>query len=82
MSEETTKETSSTKKTGKQETLTQLIEQSNYKYPIILGALVDNGLYDKYLAEKENERLGLPNETQLTSTEFNKLIEKFLKKEV
>lgn len=80
MTEEKTETT--TKKSANKKTFIELVKESPYNKPIIVGALIDNQLYDKYLAEKENNKLGLPNEAQLTSTEFNKLIEKFLKKGV
>lgn len=65
-------------------TLIELVENSKEKQPVIIGMLAENKLLDKYNEELFAKERGKINKIapSITEDEFNKKIDKFLKKKV
>jgi hypothetical protein len=61
-------------------TLISLIGESDYKIPIIVGALNEKNLLDSYKIERNNRSHGINPEPLLTTREFNKIIKDYLNK--
>ena len=74
-----------TKKTTKKEEvvteeplliLSDLVENSDKDYSIIVGCLVEAGLYEQFEQEMEYKQYNLPVKASITQKEFDKIIKK------
>ena len=74
--------TTNTKDSKNKKSIINLIQDSKYEKYIIMGALSDNQLMKIYQKELKENETGIESTPQLTTEEFTKMIETFLKKEV
>lgn len=63
-------------------TLLELIEKSKENKSVLMGVLAENKLLDKYEEELTAKERGMPITASSSEDEFNKKIDKFLKKKV
>lgn len=72
----TNKKTKTTKKTKEEPllVLSDLVENSKEDYAIIIGCLVESGLYSQYERELELKKYNLPIKASITQTEFDEII--------